>query len=512
MTAGAAPAPARSRWLRDFLLLTAIALPFVFTLGMTQGLNHDENQHIAAGALVAREGLLPYRDFPHFHTPYLAFIYAALFRATDHLLLAARLFTIACATASVGLVGAATADAFRAHPPRFARWATVGAMLLALSSWVFTKTTGHAWNHEPPLLFALAAFFAQVAGVRRAHGGWLFAGGVLLGIAIGIRITYAPLLAPFGLATLFLSKVNPLRRAALAAWFSAGVLIALSGIAWLAALAPEQAWFGNFEFARVNVVYRFATGEPRTMTLATKTRYLYKSIIRADLGLVIAFVAPLVAAFSQRRHGRVSLPRELVFLLWCLPFLLLGSFAPSPVFEQYFYPFVFFFVAGAAYALAMLPAESQLFRGAACLAVAGVLLSAGRGTVGYHQLPELFKPSHWTPLELHHEAARLRVVPASGRILTLGPIEVLEAGRRIYPEFVTGPFAWRIAPYVEPAKAARLRITTPATLDELLTTEPPSALLLGAERKVEGDFEAYVRANRYRLLPHAHGEQLWVQP
>ena len=512
MIPAAAPALARSRWLRDFLILTAIALPFVFTLGMTQGLNHDEHQHIAAGALVAREGLLPYRDFPHFHTPYLAFIYAALFQATDHLLLAARLFTTACVAASVGLVGAATAYAFRAHSRPIARGAIAGAMLLALSSWVFTKTAGHAWNHEPPLFFALAAFFVHLAGIQRAHGGWLFASGILLAVAIGIRLTYAPLIAPFGLATLLLIDVGLGRRLALAAWFSAGVLVALSGIAWLAMLAPEAAWFGNFEFAKVNVTYRFATGEPRTMTIAKKTRYLFKSIVRPDLGLVLAFLGPLVTALTYRRTSRQPLPLELLFLLWCLPFLLLGSFAPSPVFEQYFYPFVFFFVTGAAYALAMLPAESLLFRGAASLAAAGALLSAGRGAVGYHQLPELFKPSHWTPLELHDEAARLRVVPEAGRILTLGPIEVLEAGRRIYPEFVTGPFAWRVAPYVEPAKAARLRITTPATLDELLAADPPAALLLGAERKVEGEFQDYVRTHRYRLLPHAHGEQLWMRP
>ncbi len=512
MIPAAAPGPARARWLRDFLIFTAIALPFAFTLGMTQGLNHDENQHIAAGALVAREGLLPYRDFAHFHTPYLAFIYAALFHATDHLLLAARLFTTACVAASVGLVGAGTAHAFRAHSPRFARWAVAGAMLLALSSWVFTKTAGHAWNHEPPLFFALAAFFVHLTGVRRAHGGWLFASGILLAIAIGIRLTYAPLLAPFGLATLILIKVNLGRRLALAAWFSAGVLIALSGIAWLAMLAPEAAWFGNFEFAKVNVTYRFATGEPRTMTIAKKTRYLFKSIVRPDLGLVLAFLAPLTAALTLRRSGRAALPLELLFLLWCLPFLLLGSFAPSPVFEQYFYPFVFFFIAGAAYALAALPPASRWFRGAALIAAAGVLLSVGRGAVGYHQLPELFQPSHWTSIELHTEAAHLHVLPASTRVLTLAPIGPLEAGRRIYPEFVTGPFAWRVAPFIEPGKAARLKIPTPASLAQMFQTDPPAALLLGAERKVEGDFQTFVRANRYRLLPGGHGEQLWVRP
>ena len=81
-------APGRERTV-VFLLIALLAGPLVLGLGMTKGLSHDEHQHVAAGALVAREGLMPYRDFPHFHTPYLPFIYALLFRATDHLLLAA---------------------------------------------------------------------------------------------------------------------------------------------------------------------------------------------------------------------------------------------------------------------------------------------------------------------------------------------------------------------------------------------------------------------------------------
>ena len=101
-----------------FFLVTALVFPLVLGLAMTKGLNHDEHQHIAAGALVARDGLLPYRDFPHFHTPYLAFIYAALFHATDHLLLAARLFGALCASAMTGLVGSVGYGLFRGHGPK----------------------------------------------------------------------------------------------------------------------------------------------------------------------------------------------------------------------------------------------------------------------------------------------------------------------------------------------------------------------------------------------------------
>lgn len=514
MTEAAAPAATTkpAHWLRDFLIAAALALPFVLALSMNRGLNHDEHQHIAAGAVFAREGLLPYRDFPHFHTPYLAFIYGALFRATDHLMLAARLLSVACAVGSIGLVGAVTAQLFRPRGPRAMWLATGGAVLLLVSAAIFSRTAGRAWNHEPALFLALAGFLAHLAGVRRAHGGWVFAGAVLLGLAIGVRITYAPLLAPFGLALLFLVKGSIARKAALIGWSAAGFAVSLAGVAWLAWLAPEQAWFGNFEFAKVNITFRYATGDPRTMTLPTKLRFLFKEIVRYDLGLFFAFVVPVVAALLVRRRGRVKLPVELVFLLITLPFLLFGSFAPSPLFEQYFFPFSFFFVLGAAYAFTLLPEGSRWFQVAAVIAGAGVLLSVGRGAAAYHNLTKLFSPGEWTPMEMHADAARLHRVPAGGRILTLAPTLALEAGRSIYPEFVTGPFAWRISPFVEAGKAARLKIPTAATLDALLAERPPTAFLLGAEKNGEEPLKAYARQHGFRMVPPATEEQLWMRP
>lgn len=495
-----------------FLACFLVALPFVLCLSMTDGLSHDENQHIAAGALISREGLLPYRDFPHFHTPYLAFIHAALFRTTDHLLLAARLFSALCATIAVGLVGAAAAHAFRDHSSHVRRLGTAGAVILALSANVFTHTTGHAWNHEPPLLAALASFLVLASGISRAAAGRIFAGGILLGFAIGLRLTFAPLLAPFGLAVLLLGPGAVARRFVLSAWFSGGVLVALGGVAWLAALAPEQAWFANFEFAKVNVTYRFATGEPRTMTLPTKTRYLFKNIARIDLGVVVAFLVPVLGALQLRFARRRPLPLPLVMLLWCVPFLLMGALAPSPLFEQYFYPFVFFFILGGAWALASLPEASRWHRPATFLAGAGVLYSLARGASAYHQFPELLRPKDWTGFEIHDEALQLRSLPSGARVLTLEPIPVLEARRRIYPEFSTGPFAWRIAPFIDPAKAVRLKIPSPDTLLPLLAATPPDAVLLGAEEKGELLLKSYARMQGYHRLPPREGDELWVRP
>ena len=132
---------------------------------------------------------------------------------------------------------------------------------------------------------------------------------------------------------------------------------------------------------------------------------------------------------------------------------------------------------------------------------------AKHATYGGPSAPKLFPP-----IEMHADAARLRFVPASGRILTLAPIQPLEAGRAIYPEFVTGPFAWRISPFVKPEKAARLKIPTAETLDALLAKRPPAAFLLGHEKKGEEQFAAYARQHGYRMVPPATENELWSRP
>src|SRR5512136_364663 len=95
--------------------------------------NHDEDQFIASARLLLDEGLLPYRDYPYFHTPYLVFVYALLFALTgNYNLLAARLFSAVCATASVMLVFWMVLYFFRNHHWKYRYLAAVGIFFLYL--------------------------------------------------------------------------------------------------------------------------------------------------------------------------------------------------------------------------------------------------------------------------------------------------------------------------------------------------------------------------------------------
>ena len=486
------PGASFARDARVFLIVCALVLPFVLQLAMTQSFSHDENQHIAAGALVAREGLLPYRDFPHFHTPYLAFVYALLFQGADHLLLVARLFTVACATAMVGLLGSVAFALFRERGSILAWSVCAGAVLLFISAGVFGETTGRAWNHEPGLLFALLAFIAHTAGIGRRWDRWFIASGVLLGISIGLRITFAPLAAPFGIALMLHISQGGKLRALL--HFAAGLFVGMLGLVCIFIAAPEQAFFGNFGFPGINIIYRTAAGNADVMTLASKLRYIWKAIVVREFALVVASLLPmLVARLACGR--RVNF--QTGFVILCLPFVLLGCLAPSPLSPQYFYPLVPFLLLAALHGLVAIPAGTVWFRRVLVAGAICALVSVAVGRFAFIHLTDLWRLDAWTPIRLHRRAVELRAHLRSGRVLTLAPYFPLEAGLSIYRPFANGPFAWRVAPLIEPGKAARLGIITPAALEACLDADPPDAIVLGVERGHEAEFRRYADKHGY---------------
>src|SRR5262249_7881535 len=164
-----------------FLLLL---LPFVLTLGMQRELSHDEHQFIASGALLARKGLLPYRDYPYFHMPGLTLLYAGVFRLTPYLLLAARACSVVAGTLTLSAVLYLAMDLLAGQPPGLRLAASAGAAVLLLTNPLFVFTTGRAWNHDLSVLLALAAFACHCRAVWRDRGpNWLFASGVCLGLA-----------------------------------------------------------------------------------------------------------------------------------------------------------------------------------------------------------------------------------------------------------------------------------------------------------------------------------------
>ena len=136
---------------------------------MRRGLNHDEHQFVASAALIARQDMLPYRDFPYFHVPTLSIIYALIFRFTDYLLLGARWFSVVCSWLTLAVLLAAALVWLRNLRASGRLLAGVLVTLLVMNTPAFLHASGRAWNHDFPTLLTLAAAFLQATWLTRAR-------------------------------------------------------------------------------------------------------------------------------------------------------------------------------------------------------------------------------------------------------------------------------------------------------------------------------------------------------
>ena len=503
---GATQGEIRDRFTRDRVfravvvggsLLAIVAL--LFARAMARELNHDEHQFIAPGALLLRDGLLPYRDYPLFHMPNLVFIFAAIFATTSYLLLAARCFNAFCATLLLLLVFAIAARRFRAL--REMRWmVALGSVLLLSLNPFFRFTAGRAWNHDLPVLATVAGFVALLHAGKSERGRlWIGASGALLGIAIGTRLSFAPLVAPFALTALLFPARGRGRLSCLTI-FSTGLAIALIPTALLFLNAPSQFIFGNFTYNdAIHPLYRqeMAPGEISSLKrFAFPVQQLLKS--PSDLALAAGFVFFGLRPWWRAGWRNIADHREIVALTLLLPFLFLGSWAPAVSYRQYYYPFVPFFLLGNIYGLAR---EGHWRTRTTWLVAAVFFASLLECIPDFPYTRTILHPSQWPVVTVHEKGTEIRQLLRIGPVLTLAPIFPLEANLEIYKELATGPFAWRTAALVDKKMQIAFDILDPADLEHFLNSNPPAAILTGFEHhQFEMPLVAYARAHGYS--PH----------
>ena len=215
---------------------------------MQRPLIHDEHQFVAPAALLVEEGWLPYLDLPHFHMPYLVFAYGGLFLASDHLLMTARLLSVACAWLTLVLIFAAGWRVLGNVPPWRRLGLALGGVALLIFNPLFVQASGMAWNHDLPVLLTVGALLAMARGLRRSTAGAeLLLAGLLLSLAAGVRLSFATLAAPF----LILAVLRPPRppadgRGRRLALLLTGMLVG-AAILWYASVQLGLVWtFGNF--------------------------------------------------------------------------------------------------------------------------------------------------------------------------------------------------------------------------------------------------------------------------
>jgi hypothetical protein len=295
------------------------------------------------------------------------------------------------------------------------------------------------------------------------------------------------------------------------------VALAPSLVMWCA--WPRAFLFGNLGYPALNTEYRRATGFPRAMTVLGKVAYLFKDLLifPGNLALFTAFVASLVGLWHDRRAEPHPNRARVNSLVGVIGALLVGSFAPTPLFPPYFFaplPFMVLVVVLVAgderKRRAGAPQMPGWFKALAVMAVVAVV----PGLRELRYVAELRHVAEWTPLQVH-EAGRAiaRECGVGGRVLTFAPILSLEGGCTIYAEYATGPFAARVGGFVDEREEAELKEVDAEDLPEMLAARPPAGVLTGVEGRLDEPLEGWARGHEMTSLRLAGGRDefcLWV--
>jgi 4-amino-4-deoxy-L-arabinose transferase-like glycosyltransferase len=497
---------------RRAILLLFVAV-FILLLGrsMNRDLDPDEHQFVAPPALLVQDHLLPYVDYPYFHMPNLVFIYAALTGWTSYKLLAARVVMTLCGTGTVVLLFAAAYNTLHEFPRRF-RWALSGGLaVIFISSRMFTYTDGWAWNHDMPVLCTLAAFLLHLRGMRQGKVSPIVTAGFLLGLATGIRLSFALAPIPF-ILSLFIgvSPLNRRRRLIALKLGATAALVAVSPAIWLMLKSPSRFFFGNLAYPHLSTAYYRSIHYTKGFSLLGKIGVMLEKFL-LDLGnavLLLLFV--LAVAYLLRRWRKVDHRSEIALLAGLLTALCIGTLGPTPIQPQYCYMLVPFMVLLIVYALASLRMNNLSVATGWARAIGWVALIVGAIMlpIEYWGIVFLPIPRHWTPIQQHRRAEWIKqMVGPNARIMTTETTVPLEAGLKVYPEYAVGRFVLLTAKFQSEPDRRKYGMVSQADLPDLLNQRPPDAIFI----RSTPELETWAMEHQYRRIPYDKVYTLWIR-
>lgn len=520
---------ARSPIFRILTLLLVIAAGglLLFAHGMDRDLNHDEHQFLAPGALLERQGAVPYRDYPMFHVPNLTYIYGSLLRFTDHYVLAAKLVSIVASLIVLGILATRIA---RNNPFGSVSWCApliVAVVALLLTDPLFLWTSGKTWNHELPTMLLVVAFLCQVGAVQRNSLLFSVLSGFLVSLSIGTRLTVLPAVIPFVAPFLLVPNATAARRSALFGAFALAGVVGAAPSLYSLITNPDAFLFCNLECPRLRLADLGDIRSAETATWWRKLRYFVKEIVLLDRkegelrGSLLLFLAfgglsiPVAWRWLRERTvtGTFDLRRfPAAFSAALVPFVALGCALPIRYQYQHWFILVPFLALAIVEALPFAAPGAKSWKAWALMILAAVSIVLN-GQSYVDPLSRVFSPSEWFGIRLHEYAVETRAHIPEGKVLTLAPACPIEAGLPTYPEFAIGPFAWRLAHLIDPETRKRFHVVAPADLEEFLAKEPPAAILTGVEdADLEMPLVDYAKAHGYQRVPLKKNRELWVAP
>ena len=477
------------------------------------GFNHNEHMYIAAGVFVAQNKEI-YKDFAYLQTPYLPLLYGNLYRflgITSYYLLIGKLisFTFLSISSMVLFLLAR-----RVLNDIVLSLSVVALFLLNMS---IVGPATEVSNYIMPIAFSLASFYVfTISFVENQIKPFGIAlAGVFLAISIGAKLTYAAMIIPFIATILFYPLVS--EHSAITArknivyalfLFIAGIGIGLLPMFFF--MSDIQSFiFNNLGYHIVNTQWRHITGFSGPMSLSSKLFYAREIYFNADnlilllgilLGLGFSIWNPQTIRWSIKK---IPIGAFLAFLLVLIA--VPTALVPTPSFCQYFAMPVSFLFLLLLYSCASKSVEISTLHRILLL----ILVSMSVTYTG----PLLIKPivglthrNGWTGLMVHDASMNVRNalidngLGTDGKIATLSPLFVIESNLNIYPELSTGPFLYRVGDLLTAEQRNRFVGTSPKSIGELFTEDPPVAILVGYEGILDQPLVEYAIANDYKKV------------
>ena len=449
--------------------------------------------------------------------PNLVFIYAIIFKFMERLLFSARAFSVVCANLLIISVFFFTYYLFRPQRRTTRLLIASCSVLLLLANPLFSYTSGLAWSHDFPALVLMLAFFLQVYGARKGRTNvWIFLSGLLLGLAIGTRLTFLLASLAFGLSLAFYPGIPSKKaRINLIISFIAGIFVGVLPTIILFLVSPEKFLFWNIHFVRLNTLYRQLTRYTGRMDLASKLEFLLIDIY-GEPGNLLLLLSTIFFAFSTRFFVPIKdkyLRSQSNLILLLILFLTIGGLVPTPSFHQYFYAPIPFAILGCVYGLASLyqyPIDHKR-NWLLVLFVQIVILTNIFTFSDYPRLLNLKDPASWIPIQTHGIGKVIKAETVQGKVLTLAPIYPLEGNLSIYPELATGPFVWRAAHLIPIEQRREYGALSGDDIEDYLAEQPPDGILtVGYEEELEEPLIDYAQQNGYQQKKLSKDLWLWV--
>lgn len=439
------------------LPLLALILLCLLVSAALHPIDHDEGQYVGALALM-REGL-PYRDFVYLQTPLQPILLSPLLWIAEGWLFPAhRMVNALFATGAAVLIWKSARSV----------GASVRSATLAVLAMVFCDSflfgASVARNDALPMVLAAAAQYwlvrAVVAGRRDRASALTYAvAGLCLGMAIGVKISYAFIAAPAGL---FLLATWKERGVAAVFWFAAGGVAAMLPVAWIVSLAPEAAWFGIIDYSlRAPFQWRAINDlGGMTGTGISLLRFLAFAIQGSVLLALLLVIGDRWARLRRRTSGaqtpQASAHAPALLLLEALVVGgLVAALLPKPVYSQYLVPMLaplFVRMAPVLDAPRGSPNLSRLTIGTIAIGIAVWLVTIlPNGAAG-----------HSPPIAASRTARQVACLvggrDAGSFIAGLSPAHLVDSGVPIDRRFVAGPFTYRMQALLTAAQERRFHL------------------------------------------------------